>query len=62
MNTRYCSTCSTAFDSDYEGVEGDFGIIPVAFCASCLIGVRDLAIDLWDLVPWDESMDDEDED
>jgi hypothetical protein len=53
MNVRYCSTCSTSFDVDDEGVEGHFGLVPVAFCATCRIGVRDMAEIIWDLVPRD---------
>jgi hypothetical protein len=30
---------------------GEFGIIPVAFCATCRVGVRELAETTWDLVP-----------
>lgn len=51
MNVRYCSTCSTSFDADIEGMVGEFGIIPVAFCATCRVGVRELAEITWDLVP-----------
>lgn len=53
MNTRYCSTCSTAFDVDEEGMEGEFGILPVAFCGTCRVGIHDLAQIEWDLVPRD---------
>lgn len=51
MNVRYCSTCSTSFDVDEEGVEGHFGIIPVAFCSNCRTCVREMAEIIWDLVP-----------
>ena len=31
-----CSTCSCDFDIEAEGgIEGEFGIIPVAFCPAC---------------------------
>ena len=51
MNVRYCSTCSTSFDADEEGMEGEFGIIPVAVCATCRVCIHDLAQQEWDLVP-----------
>ena len=39
-----CSICSDCFDCETEGgIEGTFGILPVAFCVTCLVGVRDLA-------------------
>ena len=57
MNTRYCSTCSQSFDADIEGMEGNFGIIPVAFCATCRVGIHDLAEQEWDLVPRDDILD-----
>lgn len=53
MRTLYCSICSTNFDVDTEGVEGDIGIIPVAFCATCRTGIHDFAQQTWDLVPRD---------
>jgi hypothetical protein len=54
MRTLYCSICSTNFDIDEEGVEGDIGIIPVAFCATCRVGIHDFAQQTWDLVPRSE--------
>ena len=51
VRTMYCSTCSTSFDLEVEGMAGDFGIIPVAFCATCRVCVKDLAEQQWDLVP-----------
>lgn len=47
----YCSICSSSFDLNAEGVEGDIGIIPVAFCAVCQTGIRDFAEQTWDLAP-----------
>lgn len=39
-----CSLCSGEFDRGKEGgVEGDIGILPVAFCPTCLAGVLDRA-------------------
>ena len=38
-----CSTCSVEFSLDEEGgVEGNFGIIPVAFCPTCLSSCIDM--------------------
>lgn len=51
MRTLYCSICSTNFDIEEEGVEGDIGIIPVAFCSTCRAGIRDFAEQTWDLAP-----------
>jgi len=54
MNTKYCSICSSSFDAEFEGVEGDIGIIPVAFCPTCLAGIRDFAEQQWDLYPLED--------
>jgi len=51
MSTRYCSICSTSHDPEVEGVEGDIGIIPVSFCATCMSGIRCFAEQQWDLAP-----------
>ena len=38
-----CSTCKCEFDPDEEGgAEGYFGIIPVAFCPTCLACIYDM--------------------
>jgi hypothetical protein len=38
-----CSTCQCEFDLDAEGgTRGEFGIIPVAFCPTCLSSVFDM--------------------
>jgi hypothetical protein len=38
-----CSTCSVEFSLDEEGgIEGVFGIIPVAFCPTCLSSCFDM--------------------
>lgn len=40
----WCSICSCEFDIDAEGgVEGDIGILPVAFCPTCRVGILDFA-------------------
>jgi hypothetical protein len=50
-----CSTCHSQFNAEEEGIVGEFGIIPVAFCGTCLVGIRELAEIQWDLVPADET-------
>jgi len=44
-NTKHnCSVCTTDFDEDQEGgVTGEFGILPVAFCPTCLACIMDMA-------------------
>ena len=38
-----CSVCGTDFDLDAEGgTKGEFGIIPVAFCPTCLSSTFDM--------------------
>ena len=37
-----CSTCECEFDLDEGGTMGEFGIIPVAFCPTCLSSVFDM--------------------
>ena len=38
-----CSTCLCEFDLDAEGgTKGEFGILPVAFCPTCLSSVFDM--------------------
>jgi len=38
-----CSTCQCKFDLDEEGgTLGEFGIIPVAFCPTCLSSIFDM--------------------
>jgi len=38
-----CSVCSCDFSLDEEGgIQGDFGILPVAFCPTCLSGMMDM--------------------
>ena len=41
-NTK-CSTCHCNFSLDSEGgITGEFGIIPVAFCPTCLASCFDM--------------------
>ena len=51
-NEFECSICNGPFNLEAEGGQrGAIGIIPVAFCPTCLNGVREMAEILWDLVP-----------
>ena len=48
-----CSICAVDFKLNEEGgVEGEFGIIPVAFCPTCLSSCVDM-------VHWMEEFDEE---
>jgi hypothetical protein len=39
-----CSVCKCEFSLDEEGeIDGNFGIIPVAFCPTCLTCMLDMA-------------------
>jgi len=40
--TATCSTCEIKFDPDGEGMVGNFGIIPVAFCPTCMASCWDM--------------------
>jgi hypothetical protein len=38
-----CSVCSCEFSLEDEGgIEGEFGIIPVSFCPTCLCCMQDM--------------------
>ena len=54
MIVRYCTICSTSFDAETDGSEGEIGLIPVAFCATCRAGIYEYASQEWDLVPREE--------
>ena len=41
---RTCTVCQGPFDLASEGgMEGDFGILPVAFCPTCYTSLMDMA-------------------
>jgi len=41
--TNKCTTCSCDFTDDEGGVHGDFGILPMSFCPTCLFCMLDMA-------------------
>lgn len=44
VRLRECSICGGPFDLDTEGgTEGCIGILPVAFCPTCRVGILDFA-------------------
>lgn len=45
-----CSVCNTEFDIQGEGgISGEFGIIPVQFCPTCLSCMIDMVSQLQDM-------------
>lgn len=41
---RTCTACSGEFNLDTEGgIEGNFGILPMAFCPTCYACMMDMA-------------------
>jgi hypothetical protein len=43
MRDMICSICGCNFDADNEGgIVGEFGILPVAFCPTCLGCMHDM--------------------
>jgi hypothetical protein len=43
MTLDKCNVCSREFSLDGEGgIKGDFGILPVAFCPTCLCCMQDM--------------------
>ena len=42
-----CNICTSDFDLDSEGgITGDLGMLPVAFCPTCLAGITDMVSQL----------------
>jgi hypothetical protein len=41
--TNKCTACSCDFTDDEGGVHGDFGILPMSFCPTCLSCMLDMA-------------------
>ena len=41
--THQCTACSCDFTDDEGGVHGDFGILPMSFCPTCLSCMLDMA-------------------
>lgn len=43
-----CKICDSEFDLEAEGgIEGAIGILPCAFCPTCLNGIREMVEMLW---------------
>ena len=38
-----CTACSTQYSEDEGGIEGNFGILPMNFCPTCLSCMLDMA-------------------
>ena len=53
-----CSTCECVYTDDEGGIEGDFGILPMSFCPTCLSSICDMANQLnhreWESLTEDE--------
>jgi hypothetical protein len=50
-----CSTCRVKFSFESEGgIQGNFGIIPVAFCPTCLCSAIDMVHQLDEVYGQDE--------
>ena len=55
-NINYCSICSTSFDANLEGDKGMIGLVPFAFCGTCVPGLKDWAQLRYNLVEyWPEN-------
>lgn len=50
---KNCSICGCEFEPD-DGILGTFGMIPVAFCPICKVGIRDIADIYWGLAGQDD--------
>jgi hypothetical protein len=49
QQTLECNVCSCEFDLEGEGgIAGDFGIIPVAFCPTCLTSMVDMVHQMYE--------------
>ena len=41
-----CNTCNCDIDKDEEGIIGEFGVFPVAFCVWCIPSLVDMVVQL----------------
>jgi len=41
--THKCTTCSCEYADDEGGIQGNFGILPMSFCPTCLSCMCDMA-------------------
>ena len=53
-----CTACSTQYSEDEGGIEGNFGILPMNFCPTCLSCMLDMA-DQLNHKEWEELTKDE---
>lgn len=53
-----CSTCQCVYTDDEGGIEGDFGILPMSFCPTCLSSICDMA-DQLNRSEWESLTDEE---
>jgi len=44
-----CNVCSCEFTDDEGGTTGYFGILPVAFCPTCLASMHDMVLQCYDI-------------
>jgi hypothetical protein len=56
--TNKCTACSCDFTDDEGGVHGDFGILPMSFCPTCLSCMLDMAEQM-NTREWEELTDEE---
>ena len=50
-----CTICDGPFDPDTEGgCEGDIGMLPVAFCPTCKVGICDFASQAFGMMTFEE--------
>jgi hypothetical protein len=47
-----CTACSCEYSDDEGGIQGDFGILPMSFCPTCLSCMMDMA-DQLNFKEWD---------
>jgi len=48
-STHECNVCACEFTDDEGGIQGYFGILPVAFCPTCYSSMYDMVQQDFDL-------------
>jgi len=43
MTPHKCTACSCEYTDDEGGIQGDFGMLPMSFCPTCLSCICDMA-------------------